>query len=396
VLGGEPNSSCRVNRRRSAIFPDVTALGWPQVLAWRARRQHLSGRARRSAAFDVISDIAGLHAQLMTSAELTLWARVQGLEADAVARALWEERTLVKTWALRGTLHLLPTAELPLWVAAQGLLKPRHHTGAWQRYYGVTREQADAMLAAIPEALDGRMLTREELAAEVGRLTGIDVVADKLRSGFGEMLKPAAFRGDVCFAPSEGRSVRFVRPDQWLGRQSAVSGEEAARVVARRYLAAYGPANREAFARWFGITSPAQAGRWLAGLGEEAVTVEVDGAAGWMLAEHVEEALAAEPDGTVRLLPAFDQHVVAAPRDVEAVLSAEHRERVYRAQGWLSPVVLVGGRIAGVWSHERQGARLAVEVAPFGRLAAGARRGVEAEAEALAGFLGGRLELRWS
>jgi hypothetical protein len=373
----------------------VIALGWPQVLAWRERRQHLVARARRPEALDVIADIGGLHAQLMTSAELTLWARVDGLEPDAVQRALWEDRTLVKTWAMRGTLHLLPAAELPLWVAAQEMLKPRHHVGSWQRHFGLTREQADAMLAAIPEALDGRTLTREELATEVGRLTGIDGVADKLRSGFGEMLKPAAFRGHLCFAPSDGRSVRFARPDQWLGPQTAVEVDEAAHAVARRYLGAYGPASREAFARWFGITSPAQAGRWLESLGDEAVTVELDGESGWMLAADVDDAARSEPGETVRVLPAFDQHVVAAPRDREPVLAEAHRARVYRPQGWLSPVVLVGGRMAGVWSHERQGERLAVEVAPFGRLSAGARCGVEAEAEALAGFLGGRLDLRW-
>jgi Winged helix DNA-binding domain len=384
-----------VNRHRGVIVAPVIALAWAPVLAWRARRQHLAARAARTAALDVIADIAGLHAQLMASAELTLWARVDGLEPDFVQRALWEDRTLVKTWAMRGTLHLLPAAELPRWVAAQDMLKPRHHLGSWQRYYGLTREQADAMLAAIPEALDGRQLKREELAAEVGRLTGIDAVEDKLRSGFGEMLKPAAFRGDLCFAPSDGRSVRFARPDQWLGPQTAVDADDAARAVARRYLGAYGPAGQEAFARWFGMTSPAQAGRWLAGLGDEVVTVEVDGEPGWMLAEDAEEAARSSGSGAVRLLPAFDQHVVGAPRDRDAVLAAAHRGRVYRPQGWLSPVVLVDGRMAGVWSHERRGDRLAVEVAPFGPLGGDERRAVEAEAEALAAFLGGPLEIRW-
>jgi uncharacterized protein YcaQ len=378
------------------MVPAVTALRWPQVIAWRERRQHLAARAPRAAASDVIADIAGLHAQLMTSAELTLWARVDGLEPDAVQRALWEDRTLVKTWAMRGTLHLLPAAELPLWVAAQGMLKPRHHVGSWQRAYGLTREQADAMLDAIPEALDGRRLTREELATEVGRLTRIAGVADKLRSGFGEMLKPAAFRGHLCFARSDGRSVRFARPDQWLGRQATVELDEGARAVARRYLGAYGPASREAFARWFGMTSPAQAGRWLASLGDDVVTVDVDGESGWMLAADVDDAAGSSPGEEVRLLPAFDQHVVAAPRDREAVLAEAHRARVYRPQGWLSPVLLVGGRMAGVWSHERRGERLAVEVAPFESPGARERRGVEAEAEALAGFLGGTLELSWT
>ena len=368
----------------------MTALSWPAVLAWRLERQQLAARAPRRDAHAVVSRIAGLHAQLTSSAELTLWARVAGLERDAVSRALWEDRTLVRTWAMRGTLHLLPADELALWTAAQGTLKPRHHVGSWLRHHGLTREQAEAMLAAVPEALDGRELTRAELAVEVARLTGIDGLDGKLRGGFGDLLKPAAFRGDLCFAPSDGRNVRFVRPDQWLGALEAVDPEEAVREVTRRYLAAYGPADREALARWFGMTSPALAGRWLAGLGDEAAAVTLDGEELVMLAADVEAAASAGPAGTVRLLPAFDHYVVAAPRAAEAVLPAAHRARVYRPQGWLSPVVLVDGRMAGVWSHELKGGRLVVEVEPFGKLP---RAGVEAEAAALAAFLGGELEL---
>ena len=76
-------------------------------MAWRLRRHHLHEPAPAAAMLEVAAAICGLHAQLMSSAELTLWARVAGLEPDAVQRALWNDRSLVKTWAMRGTLHLL-------------------------------------------------------------------------------------------------------------------------------------------------------------------------------------------------------------------------------------------------------------------------------------------------
>src|SRR5919205_2278621 len=150
----------------------VVSLTWPEVLAWRLTRQHLRRRATRGEALGVVRQICGLHAQVMSSAELTLWARVEDLEPDTVQKALWDERSLVKTWAMRGTLHLLPAAELPIWVGAQGVLKPRYHAASWLRYFGLTREQAEVLIAAIPEALADRMLTREELAQEVGRIVG--------------------------------------------------------------------------------------------------------------------------------------------------------------------------------------------------------------------------------
>jgi hypothetical protein len=125
------------------------------------------------------------------------------------------------------------------------------------------------------------------------------------------------------------------------------------------------------------------------------VEVRVDGADGWLLAEHLDEARAARPSGLVRLLPAFDHYVVAAPRDGQAGPDAANRSRVYRPQGWLSPVVLVDGRIAGVWRHERAGSALRVAVEPFEAISAPVRAGVEAEAERLAAFLGGSPEVVW-
>ncbi len=374
----------------------ATQLTWPGVLAWRLRRQCLDRRASRDEALGVIAKICGLHAQVMSSAELTLWARVEDLEPGMVGEALWEHRSLVKTWAMRGTLHLLPADELPTWVAAQGVLKPRHHAKSWQKYYGLTYEEAEAMLAAIPEALDGRMLTREELAQEVGRIMGSEELGGKLRDGFGALLKPSALRGDLLFAPSVGRNVRFARPDQWLSGWEPAETEVAAREVVRRYLAAYGPATREQFARWFGMTSPAQAGEVIESLGGEVAPVEVEGSYAWMLAEHVPEAEKAEPSGVVRLLPAFDLYVVAAPRDREAVLREVLKRRVYRPQGWLSPVVVVDGRMEGLWSHERKGDRLVVEIEPFTEQPEWVRRAAEEAAERLTRFLGGELEFGWS
>jgi hypothetical protein len=371
-------------------------LTWMGVLAWRLGRQRLDRRAPRGEALGVVREICGLHAQVMSSAELTLWARVEDLEPEAVREALWERRSLVKTWAMRGTLHLLPADELPLWVAAMGVLKPRYHAASWQRYYGLTHEEAEAMLAAIAEALDDRMLTREELAQEVGRLVRSEELGGKLRDGFGALLKPSAFKGDLLFAPSLGRNVRFARPDRWLPGWEPVETEAAIREVVRRYLSAYGPATREEFARWFGTSSPAQAGRLIKGLGEEVASIEVEGVAAWMLAEHVPEAAEAEPAGVVRLLPAFDHYVVAAPRNREAVLPRALKGRVYRPQGWLSPVLLVDGHMEGVWRHERKGDRLVVGIEPLREQPAWVRRAAEVEAERLARFAGGGLELVWS
>lgn len=364
-------------------------LSWDSVLAWRMARQVLTQRAPAQGWLDVVRRICGLHAQVQSSAELTLAARVDRLDADVVGRALWEERVLVKTWAMRGTLHLLPADELALYVGAQGVLKPRYEQASWRKAFGMTSDEALAVLDAIRTALDGPPLTRDELADAVSELLGDVRLGEAVRGSFGTMPKLAAMRGDVIYAPPKGHRVRFTRPDRWLGEDwKPAAPKEAMAWVLRRHLAAYGPATRESFARWFGIASAAQAGRIIASLGDELAPVLLDGQQRWMLGADVGDLAAARPAGVVALLPAFDQYVVAAPREDSPVLAAVFKHRVYRPQGWLSPVLLVDGRIAGVWRHERKGRRLTVTIEPFTGPTDAVRAGAEAQARRLAPLLG--------
>ena len=371
-------------------------LSWESVLAWRVRRQALAERAPAAEWLSVAGRVCGLHAQVQSSAELTLWARVEGLDRGAVADALWSERTLVRTWAMRGTLHLLPAVELARWVGAQGVVKPRYEMASWRKAFGMTSAEAVAVLDAIRDCLGGEPLTRDELADAVAARLGSPRLGEAVRGSFGTMPKLAAFRGDVVFAPPAGQKVRFTRPDRWLepGWRPAPPREAMAWVI-RRYMSAYGPASRETFARWFGMPSAAQAGKLIAALGDDVAPVSVEGWEGWMLRRDVAEAGASSPSGVVSLLPAFDQYVVAAPREETPVLAAQHKDRVYRRQGWLSPVLLVDGRMAGTWSHERKGGFLGVTLEPFAPAEDVIRAGAEREAQRLAAYFGDELELVW-
>src|SRR5579864_5479760 len=119
----------------------MVKLSWAQAAAWRVHRHHLHQRAPAGSMLAVASRLCGLHAQVMSSAELSVWARVEDLDRRAVQRALWEDRTLVKTWAMRGTQHLLPSQELPLWHAALGTRRRYLKPALWKKYFGITLEQ---------------------------------------------------------------------------------------------------------------------------------------------------------------------------------------------------------------------------------------------------------------
>jgi hypothetical protein len=371
----------------------VPVVTWRQVMAWRLYRHQLHERAPAGKAASVVTAIGGLHAQLFPSAELSLWNRVDGLAAGGLEEQLWTHRAYVKTWAMRGTLHLLPAAEYPLVQA--GLSTYEHYLKpVWLRNFGVTRDELELLIRSVGEALDGAPLTRIELADEVTARTGSSALGDKLRESWGALLKPASFQGQLCFGPSSGQNVRFTRPDRWLSSPDSVQPDVALPEITRRYLAAYGPATREDFARWWGVT-PARAKALLVALGDEARQVDVEGASLWVLAADADELEQAPQPGTVRLLPAFDPWVIGASRAVPDLLAGDVRDRIYRQQGWISPVLLVDGRMDGIWSHERVRGRLALRIEPFVPLPARARKAAEREAERLAAFFGDPLELTW-
>jgi hypothetical protein len=328
----------------------VAAVQWESVLAWRVERQHLARRATDALA--VTSDLCGLHAQVMSSAQLTLAARMD--DPPDVEDLLFEQRTLVRTWAQRGTLHLLPGDELALYTGAQAGLKPRYEAKSWLKHFKLTPADVQAILEGVPAALAERPLTREELAEKVHPGLG---------RGYGDLLKPVAFRGQLIFAPDH----RFTLPEPF----EPMDTEEATQEIARRYLTRYGPGTREDLAKWFGSPSPAVCGRWIKAL--DVVETEF----GFALREDAAAIEAAEPSGVVNLLGAFDQYVVAAPRDTRATSAPE---RIYRPGGWFSPVLLVDGVMAGVWALDKG----TVTIEPFAPLGAELKARAEAEAARLA------------
>jgi hypothetical protein len=166
-----------------------------------------------------------------------------------------------------------------------------------------------------------------------------------------------------------------------------VAPEDAETRLLRRYLEAFGPATAADFAVWTGVTVREARAIWTRAESELA-PVEVEGAEASMLRAGIDELSRARVERPhVRLLPYFDSYLLGHA-DRRHLVPDEHRRQVSRAQGWIAPVVLVDGRVLGVWKHTRKRARLAVEVTPLARLTRRVVAGVRAEAEELRRFLG--------
>lgn len=358
-------------------------LSWQQVHAFRMARHHLSKRAPKEDLARVVGDISGVQAQVMFAAELQVAVRADCTIED-VRSALWKDKKLVKTWLMRGTLHLLPAQDLPLFTAAMRTHWMRTRD-AWLKYVEMNQSEFAELIGAIGDALDGQALTREELIARVGKGRSERVQA-VLKSGWGGILKPVARSGLLCFGPSRGQSVTFVRPQQWLGSWRDVDPNAALVEVARRYLRAYGPATKKDFERWWGTWSGVGNAGWT-GLAKERVTVSIEGQRADLLAADLDRISAATYEPSVRLLPNFDPYLMGhANRD--HLFAPEYRPRVSRTAGWISAVVLVDGRVVATWTQAVARRTVTVTVDPFRKLSPSTLNGVRVAAESLAGALG--------
>ena len=373
---------------------------WDQVASFRLSRHYL---AQRAPAYDLIStvyDIAGAQAQLFSAAQISLWARVQDLRITHIEKAL-EERSLVKAACMRRTLFLVPAGHLAVFV--RGSARRAEKGIRWTLGKGVSEHTLEAAIEAALSVLN-EPLTRPEIAERVSRALGVEMqtvhgggwgsrskvaavpVADIIFP-IVDLLHLAAARGVVCYGFKRGNEPTFVRADAWIPHWQDVSQEQAEDSLLDIYLKAYGPATAADFALWVGMTLKEARAVWArkqAGL----ASVNVEGWEAEILQEDLDELTQSRLEQPlVRLLPYFDTFLLGH-KDRDHLVALEHRSDVYRAQGWIAPVVLADGRVVAVWKHTSEGNRLCVMVTKFGSLSPCIIEAINDEARDLGRFLG--------
>jgi hypothetical protein len=358
------------------------SLSEDQARLLRLRSQRLTGN-RPSDVHELVRVMGGIQAQDTAASRLAVRPRGAGLEARAVRDACNRERSLVRTWAMRGTLHMV-TAEDVGWLVA--LLGPVFATANRRRrlQLGLDEDTCARGLRAIAKVLADGPLPRGEL---VSRLAGEGVVVDPRSQAPAHLVAYAAMEGLVCRGPDlDDDEPTYVLLDDWVGSGSALLDPEAALAeLTRRYLGAHGPATPADLAAWAGIAA-GRARRGFELVAGELVEVEAAGAPAWTLGvATVPRPVRGRP--CVRLLYRFDDYLLGW-RGRDLVLSPRFARRINAGGGWIHPAVVVDGRVVGTWRLDSgAGDRLTVAVEPFEPLD-GALPGLEDEAADLGRFLG--------
>ena len=326
----------------------------------------------------VVAAVAGVQAQDITAAGMSIRARCPGLAVADLAGAVWEERCLVLTWSMRGTRHLHPAADVRWLLEVFGPVFGRPGRRAEQ--LGIAGASGDRAVAALRDALAAEgMLTRPQVKERLAAV-GVDVSGQAPA----HVLQRAALEGVLCVLPdphgAHGQE-RYVLLDDWVPSSKVPSREEAVALLASRYLRAFGPATVADFRAWSGLPAAQAEQGWAT------VTGGADPPA------DPGDATAATRRCPVRLTGGFDT-LLLGYADRSLHLAPEHARRVNAGGGLVRPVVLDDGVVVATWRSVR-GAHDAVEVIPFQALSRRALDGIEREVRDIGVFLGRepRLEL---
>ncbi len=293
-------------------------------------------------------------------------------------------RTVVRTWALRGTLHLVAAADVRwlLALAAPALLT---RTAAAYRQEGLDPAAFGKIFPAIRQSLQGgQQLMRSELFAALGQHR----IATQGQRG-ARILYRAAQMGLLCLGTPRGKQSTYTLLDEWLppGPDKAVSREDALKALALRYFASHGPATLADFVWWSGLT----AGEARAALEMAMPALNEATFAGnklwWCACTAIPSAAVNASSPLVHLLAGFDEYVLGYT-DRSAVIDAGHASKAMSNNGLFRPTLLVNGRVAGIWQAEAAKGSASITTTPFAPLPRKTGDALQLAAQRYAAFVG--------
>ena len=346
----------------------------PAELIRRRQLNQQLASARSIAAAELLGWMGALQAQDYLGALWAIGLRIPGLSSRNVEQAL-ADGSMVRTWLMRGTLHLVAASDLP-WML--GLLSGRIIAGNARRYLelGLDEQTMAQSNALLKKALQGRQnRSRTDL---LGVLRGHGISTDGQRAAY--LLQRAALEGLIAQGISQ-RNVPLYFALDFLPKAKPIPPEEALAELTRRYFQSRGPATLQDFMWWSGL-SKAEVGLGLEANQSKLNYHATSGKTYWFM-----EDAGVKPPSATHLLPAFDEYLVAY-KDRSAMLDPAHTQQINAGGGMLSPVVISNGRVIATWKRTLKKDTVTVELHRLAPFSKSQDRAISVAVERYSSFIG--------
>lgn len=341
----------------------------------------------RRTPLEVARWFGAMQAQDVASGHWSLGVRCEGAAETDVLDA-FERGDLVRTWPMRGTIHVVPATDVRWLLDLTGV---RTLTTSVRRreQLGLSLADADRAAASLDTALaGGRLLTRAEALATIEG-AGVDTSGQR---GY-HLLWHAAQTGVTCIGPQRGTAQTFARIDDWAPVQLTLDRSEAVAELLLRYVRGHGPVSLRDFAGWSGLTltdaragAAANAGRLVPLTdGPEALWATTE------LAELIRDGELRAPQ--VVALPGFDELVLGYKDRALHVPAGAMEQVVPGGNGMFRATVVVDGIVAATWTRTLRSSRVDVAVEPIRPLTGDEVDAARVSFERYAAFLGRDLRL---
>ena len=362
-------------------------LSWSDARRLRIHSQGL-GAKRSTDVASAVRAAGAVQAQDRLGWLLGVGTRSVGLTADDVERARNVERSVVRSWFMRGTLHLV-AAEDFRWMLA--LLGEAMDAKALKRRadLGISPEDHARVLRFFRDDLAERGILKRTEVTEVLAAAGLPAESQAPR----HLLRTASMLGVLCFGADQDGEESHVLIDDWLPEDQTPPVDPIAE-LARRYFSAYGPATAADFRWWTGLPA-ADSRRGFQAIADELAEVSVEGTRMWMIPESAEqiEQILSRPTESVRVLGPFDPYLLGYAKR-ELGVPDPLLKRINAGGGMIRSCVLIDGRLAGTWDRKRRSRELSVTVTAFEALSDEAQSQLDAEFAEIGRFLG--TEVNWT
>ena len=330
---------------------------------------------------DVIARLLAIQAQDYRGALWSIGLRLRGSNVSQIERAI-AERTIVRTWPMRRTLHFVAAADVK-WLLR--LLTPRAIKGMTGRLRRL--EVDDKVLSRSRKALanalrDESLLTRDAVYDVLERAK----IPTANQRGI-HILSRLSQEGLLCFGPHRGKQPTFALLEEWISESRELDRDEALAELTVRYFRGHGPATVRDLAWWSGITlGDARAG--VAMMASELAEESVGGKT-YIVSRNAcaVSAAARRSARALYLLPGFDEYMLGYS-DRSLALNPAHAAKIVPGNnGMFMPTIVARGRVIGTWRAATSRRSMTVSPIPFEEMSARDTRALGAAAGRYEQFL---------